>query len=50
MKLPICALCAALLVVHARPALTDTLKKPDLDRLVAAQRAAPSATFRDFIQ
>ena len=31
------------------PAVADTLKKPDLDQLVAAQQANASPTFQDFL-
>ena len=43
------ALWAACALALAQPALADTLKKPELDKLVAAQQAAPSATFRAFL-
>ena len=32
-----------------QPALTETLKKPDLDRLVADQRVATAPEFRAFL-
>src|SRR5262249_19863314 len=49
-RLALSALSAGVVLVLAQPALADTLKKPELDKLVTAQRAAPSSTFREFLQ
>jgi predicted dipeptidase len=43
------AVSAALALALAQPGLADTLKKPELDKLAAAQQAAPSASFRAFL-
>lgn len=43
------ALSAALALALAQPALCETLKRPELDKLVAAQQAAPSTSFRAFL-
>jgi predicted dipeptidase len=43
------AVSAALALALAQPALADTLKKPELDKLAAAQPAAPSTSFRAFL-
>src|SRR5882672_9264259 len=40
---------AALGLALAQPAHADTLKKPELDKLAAAQQAAPSTSFRAFL-
>lgn len=43
------AISMGLALALAAPVLADTLKKPQLDRLAAAQQAAPSASFRAFL-
>ncbi|MGJ7507500.1 dipeptidase [Variovorax sp. GT1P44] len=43
------ALWAALALAFVQPAPADTLKKPELDKLAAAQQAAPSTSFRAFL-
>lgn len=39
----------SLTLAFAMPALADTLRKPELDRLAAAQQAAPSPNFHAFL-
>ncbi|MGO4391142.1 dipeptidase [Variovorax sp. M-6] len=43
------ALSLGLALAIATPVLADTLKKPQLERLAAAQQAAPSVSFRAFL-
>ena len=42
-------LCLALALALAQTAFAETLKKPELDKLVAAQQAKPSPNFRAFL-
>jgi predicted dipeptidase len=49
-RLTLSASCAGLVVALTQLALADTLKKPEVDKLIAAQDAAPSDSFREFIQ
>ena len=43
------ALSTVLVFALAQPVLADTLKKPELDKLVAARQASPSSSFRAFL-
>jgi hypothetical protein len=41
--------CLGLALALAQTAFAETLKKPELDKLVAAQQAKPSPNFRTFL-